>query len=98
MDLIRRDQLPLEQGDSYVCECAGVGSSPRVVFALHDTIVGRRVSKSQAVALVVGPHSDEISASGHFPLEMIDMRGLQVGPGWLVVAPIFVQPRNRIWI
>jgi hypothetical protein len=73
MDLIHRGQLPLEEGDSYVCECAGVGSSPGVVFALYDTIVGRRVSKSQAVALVVGSHSDEIGASGYFPLEMIDM-------------------------
>lgn len=95
VDLVRRDSLSLKQGESYVSESPLLGSSGGPVFCLHDAIISRRAAKGDSIPFVIGPHSCEGAAAGYSALKMVDMGRLQVRTGGLIVAAIFVQPRNR---
>ena len=94
MDLIRGGQLPLEEGQSQMRECAFMRGSSGEVFPLHEGVIGRRVSKGDAVSLVIGPHADEIAAPGNLPLEMVNARRFVAQPGRLVVTSVLVEPRD----
>lgn len=94
VDLVGRDSLSLKQGESYVSESTVLGCSGGPVFSLHDAVVSRRTAKGDSIPFVIGPHSCEGAGAGYSALKMVDMGRLQVLSGGLIVAAIFVQPRN----
>jgi len=98
MHLIRRGQLPLEEGYSYMCERPILSSSPCVVLTLHDIVIRCRISKGKTIAMVIGPHASKICTSGYLTPEMINVRWLHGRTSWLVVTTILIKPRNGKWV
>jgi hypothetical protein len=98
MNLVFRGSLPLKQGKSYMSECACLGSALGKVFSLHISVVGCPCAERNAVALIVGAHTGEISAPGDSPFEMEDVRRFQVWARRLVMTAILIQPRYWIGI
>ena len=94
MHLIRRGQLPLEEGHSNMCERPILSSSPCVVLTLHDIVIRCRISKGKTIALVIGPHPSKICTSGYLSLEMINVRWLHGRTSRLVMTAILIKPRN----
>ena len=98
MDLVGGNQRSPKQRQSYVREHALLRRSRCPVFALHHAVVGGRRAETDAVPSIVRPHSGERAASRNFAFEMIDVRRLEIRTRPLIVAAIFVQPRNRVRI
>ena len=98
MDLIGGNQRSPKQRQSYVREHAPLWRSRCPVFALHDTVVGRRGAETDAVTLIIRPHSRKRAASRNIAFEMIDVRRLEIRTRRLIVAAVFVQPGNRVRI
>jgi hypothetical protein len=46
--------------------------------------------------LIVCAHPGERTAACHQSLEVVDMRRLQIGTGGLIMAAVFVQPRDGV--
>src|SRR5258708_25822174 len=68
------------------------------MLSLHHAVVGCGTAKRDAVSLVVGAHACKGAAPGHSTFEMVDVRRFEIGACRLIVASIFVQPRNWIRI
>ncbi len=98
MNLVFRGSLPPKQCKSYMSECACLQSASGKVFSLHKSVVGCPCAERNAVALIVGAHTGEISAPGDSPFEMENVRRFQVWACGLVMTAILIQPRYRIGI
>jgi hypothetical protein len=96
VSLVGGDRRPPKQGQSYMCKCTMLRRSCSPVFALHQSVVGGRAAKRDAIPMVVGPHTSKCAASGDQTLEVINMRGLQIRSGGLIMAAVLVKPRNRV--
>lgn len=69
----------------------------RPIFARHVAIVRSWCSPRQSVSLVVGPHAMKATAAGQLSFEVIDAGEFDIRPRRLIVIPIFIEPRYRIW-
>lgn len=98
VDLVGGDRRPPEQSESYVGEGALLSGAGRPVFSLHDAVVGGGTAEGDAIALIVGAHAGESAAAGDASLEVVDVGRLQIGGGWLIVAAVFVKPRDGVGI
>ena len=98
MDLVGGNQRSPKQCQSYVREHASLWRSRRPVFALHHAVIGGWRAETDAVPLVIRPHSGERAASRNSAFETIDVRRLEIRTGTLIVAAVLVQSRNRIRI
>jgi len=96
--LVCGDRRSPEQRQSYVSESAALRRPRRPVFSLHKPVVRCGAAKGDPSSLIVGSHSGKRAASGHAPFEMIDMSWFKVWARRLIVAPILIQPRNRVRI
>ena len=96
MNLVSGDRRSPEQGESYVSEGAALCRARGPVFTLHHAIVRCRTAKRDSISLVVGAHAGKGTAARDSSFEVVDMRRLQVWPGWLIVAAILIQTRNRV--
>lgn len=96
MNLVGGDHRPVEQGESFVSEGAALCRARGPVFTLHHTTVRCRTAKPDSISLVVGAHAGKGTAASGSSFKVVDMRRLQVWPGWLIVASILTQPRNRV--
>ncbi len=96
MNLVGRDRRSPEQSQSYVGEGALLCRAGRPILALHHAVVRGRTPKRDPISVIVGAHPGESAASRHSTFEMEYVRRFQVRPGGLIVAAIFVQPRDRI--
>lgn len=63
MNLVRRDRRSLKQGESRMREDAFVGLPRCPVLAGHVTVVRRRGTPCQPIALVVRPHAMKAAAA-----------------------------------
>ena len=79
-------------------ECSRLRSASREVFSLHKSVVGRGGAKGNSVAFIVSAHAGEISAPGHSPFEMVDVRRLQLGASGLIMTAVLIQPGYRLRI
>ena len=68
------------------------------IFSEHDAVVGGWTSEGDAVALIVSTHAGEGAAARDPALEMIDVRGFEIGASGLIVTAVLVQPGDRIRI
>src|SRR6202043_3680331 len=98
MNLIGGSRRPPKQSQSYVGEDALLGRTRGPIFAAHYPIVGRGAAESNAIALVVRADPSECTAAGHEPFKVENMRRLQIRSGGLIVAAVFIQPRNGVRI
>ena len=98
MDLIGRDSLSLEQSESYVGKGALLCCSGGPVLALHYSIIRGWAAERDPVPFVIRADAGEGAASGHLSFEMVNVGWFQVRSRGLIVAAIFIQPRNRIWV
>ena len=98
VNLVGGDRRSPKQGQSDVAEGAVLGRAGCPVFPLHQAIVGGRSTERNSIALVIGSRAAEGTASRHSSLEMVNVRGLEIGPGRLIVASVLIQPRNRVGI
>jgi hypothetical protein len=98
VDLVGGDRRSPEQRESYVSEGALLCRARSPVLTLHYAIVRCRTAERDPVPLVVGTHTGEGAAPGHSSFEIVDVRRLQVRPGWLITAAVLIQPRNRVGI
>jgi hypothetical protein len=81
-----------------MCEDALLRRTGSPILATHHAVVGCGTAESDSVALVVRAHPGERTAPGYQSLEVKNMRRLQIRSRGLIVAAVFVQPRNRIRI
>jgi hypothetical protein len=93
VDLVLRGNLPLKQGESYMDERAGLRGARREVFSLHNSVVGARCAKGNSVSFIVRPHAGEIGAADNSPLEMEDVRWIQLWARRLMMITELIQPR-----
>jgi len=98
VNLVCRGSLPLEQGESYMGECACLRSAPGKVFSLHISVIGCRRAERNPVAFIVGAHTDETGAPGDPSFEMENVRRFQVWTGGLVMTAVLIQPGYWIGI
>ena len=99
MDLVAaRDRRSLEEGQSYMTEGAYLGRPGCKILSPDKREVCAWGTKSNPITLVVGPHAGEIIATCNVALEVIDIRRFHSRSWRLIVAPIFVQPGNRVGI
>ena len=96
MNLVGGDRRSPEQGESYVSEGAVLCRARGPVFTLHQAIVRCRTAKRDSASLVVGAHAGKGTAARDSSFKVVDVRWLQICPGWLIVAAILIQPRNRV--
>ncbi|OPY77253.1 MAG: hypothetical protein A4E65_02851 [Syntrophorhabdus sp. PtaU1.Bin153] len=66
------DRRAIEESQSDVSECAGMGNPAGKIPAVHERKIRARCTEGDAVALVVGPHTCEIVTARHMSFEMID--------------------------
>jgi len=98
VNLVRRDRRSLKQGQSYMSEGSGLCRPPRPIFSLHHAIVGCGAAKGDSIPGIVGAHPCERAAARHSPLEVIDVRRLEVRTGGLIVTAILIQPGDWVRI
>ena len=96
MNLVGGDRRPPKQRQSYMGECAALGSSRRPVLSFHQSVVCGRTAKRDPVPLVIRPRARKGAASGDKALEVVDVRRFQTRSGWLIMTAIPVEPRNRV--
>jgi hypothetical protein len=96
VNLIGGDRRPPEQRQSYMRECAALGSSGGPVFSFHQSVIRGRTTERDAIPLVIRPHAGEGAASSDNALEVIDVRRFQIRPSGLIMAAIPIQSRNRV--
>lgn len=92
VNLIGGDRRSPEEGESYVSKGSVLCGAPSPILALHDAIVRRRTTKRDSIALVIGAHAGEGTAPGNASFEVVNMRGLQVCAGRLIMAAVLIQP------
>ena len=98
VDLIRGGKLSPEERESYVGVCCVLGGASGPVVAGHDAVIGGGAAEWDTISLIVGAHAGEGAATGYFSFEVVNVRGLEIGARRLVVVPVFVEPRNWVWI
>jgi hypothetical protein len=98
VNLIGEDRRPPKQRQSYMRKRTMLRRSRGPIFALHQAVVSGRAAEPDSIAVVVCPHARECAASGDEALEVINVGGLQIWSGRLIVAAVFVEPWNRIGI
>ena len=98
VNLVGGDRRPPEQRQSYMRERTVLGSPCGPVFALHQSVIRGRAAERDAIPVVICPHAGEGAASGDKALEVVNVRRLQIRSGRLIVAAIFVEPRDWVWL
>ena len=98
MNLVGGDRRPPKQRQSYMCEYAVLGRACSPVFALHESKIGGRAAECDAIPLVVRAHATKCAAPRHKTFEVVNVRRLQIRSGRLIVAAIFVEPRDWVWL
>src|SRR5579863_4548144 len=79
-------------------ESALLRGSRGPVFALHHTEIRGRCAECDAVTLTVRASPAKRAAARDAALEVINVRGFERRAGRLIVAAVFVEPRNRVGI
>lgn len=97
MDLVRRDSLALEYRQSCVGKDALMRLPPRPILARHVAIVRGRCSPRDSVPVAVRPHAVKSAAAGQFPFEVVNAGEFYIRPRRLIMIPILIEPRYRIW-
>src|ERR1700733_11774096 len=97
-DLVLGGNLSPEQRKSYVGESSVLRGTRRPVIAGHDAVIGGGAAKWDSISLVVGAHPCECAATRYFSFEVVNMRRLEIRSSRLIVAAVFVEPWNRVWI
>ena len=90
MNLVNGNRRSPEQGQSYVSEGPALCRARGPVFTLHHAIVRCRTAKRDSISFVVGAHAGKGTAASDSSSKVVDMRRLQVWPGWLIVAAILI--------
>jgi hypothetical protein len=98
VDLIRGGNLSPEKRKSYVGESSLLSGASGPVIAGHDAVIGGRATECDSIPLIVGAHTGESAATGYFSFEVINMRRLEVRARGLIVASVFVEPRDWVWV
>jgi len=98
VDLVGGDSLSPEQRQSYMSEGALLCGARGPVLTLHYSIIGSRTAECDSISLIISAHPGEGAAPRHLPLEMVNVRRLQVRAGWLIVAAVLIKPGNWIRI
>ncbi len=96
MDLVRRDSLSLEYRHSCVGKDALMRLPGRPILARHVAVVRGRCSPRDSVSVAIRPHSVKSAAAGQLPFEVINAGEFNIRSRWLIVIPIFIEPRYRI--
>lgn len=98
VNLVCGNRRPQEKRQSYMRESALLRRAPGPIFALHHAIIRGGTPKGNTISVIVGAHASKGTAPGNATLEMVYMRRFKIRSGWLIVAAVFVQPRNRIGV
>ena len=96
MNLVGGDRRSPEQGESYMSERPVLWRACSPVLTLHHAVIRRRATERDSISFVVGAHASEGAAPSNSSREVVNMGGLRVWPGRLIMAAIFVQPRNCV--
>ena len=98
VDLICGNELSPEQRKSNVGESSVLRRTRGPVIAGHDAVIGSLVAKWDSVSLIIGAHAGKGAATRYFSLEVVNVRRLQIRTRGLVVAAVFIQPGNWVWV
>jgi len=98
VDLVGGDSLSPEQRQSYMSEGALLRGPRSPVLTLHYSVIGGRTPECDSISLIISAHPGEGAGPRHLPLEMVNVRRLQVRTCRLIVAAVFIQPGNWIRI